>query len=117
MSWREAVPATPRARMTPTRRARVLAKHDDCCAFPGCASRLGLEIDHTIALKLGGKDDDSNLAPLCRDHHKKKTRLDAKLIAKMRRRQKAGEVRVGVKIRARPFPKGPKRAWPTRSFG
>lgn len=74
--------------MTPARRARVLKRFDGQCAYPECAETLGLEIDHEIALELGGKDDDGNLRPLCPTHHKRKTALDLKLIAKMRRRKK-----------------------------
>jgi 5-methylcytosine-specific restriction endonuclease McrA len=74
--------------MTPARRARILARFDGHCAYPECAETAGLEIDHEIALELGGKDNDANCRPYCGPHHKRKTALDMKLIAKMRRRQK-----------------------------
>lgn len=85
---REPVEATPRKAMTPARRARVLARFDGKCSYPGCEIATGLEIDHVIALDLAGKDEDDNLAPLCEVHHAQKTRLDAKLIAKSRRLRK-----------------------------
>lgn len=81
---REPVEIEPRA-MTPARRARILARHNGCCAYPECAETVGLELDHTIPLALGGRDADDNLRPLCGPHHKAKTALDVKLIAKAKR--------------------------------
>jgi 5-methylcytosine-specific restriction endonuclease McrA len=72
-------------RMTPARRERILARFGHCCAFPGCEVREGLEIDHAIALGLGGKDRDDNLEPLCGPHHRAKTARDLKMIAKAKR--------------------------------
>lgn len=88
---RTPVPATPRRAMTPARRARVISMFGHFCAYPDCQVQTGLEIDHVIALDLGGKDEDANLQPLCPAHHKAKTRLDHKLIAKMRRRQRKSD--------------------------
>ena len=81
----EPLDATPRLSMSPQRRARILARFNGCCAYPECRVETGLELDHQIALFLGGKDDDTNIIPLCRDHHAAKTRLDHKLMAKVRR--------------------------------
>jgi 5-methylcytosine-specific restriction endonuclease McrA len=80
----EPVVIEPRA-MTPKRRERILAKHNGCCAYPECTETVGLELDHTIPLALGGRDADENLRPLCGPHHKAKTALDVKLIAKAKR--------------------------------
>lgn len=85
---REPLDATKRKAMTPARRERVLKRFDGHCAYPECSETEGLEVDHAICLELGGKDEDSNLQPLCPKHHKQKTALDIKLIARMRRRQK-----------------------------
>lgn len=79
------VEATPRLSMTPARRAKVLAKSDGHCSYPECRSTDRLEIDHIIALFLGGKETDANLTALCYDHHKQKTARDARLSAKVRR--------------------------------
>jgi 5-methylcytosine-specific restriction endonuclease McrA len=97
---RDPAPATPRKSMHKSRRARVLEAQDGVCAYPGCLVAEGLEIDHRIALELGGKEDWSNLWGLCAPHHAQKTKLDAKLIAKARRIRKkdAGEGRVKKKI-------------------
>lgn len=84
---REDVVIEPRA-MTPARRARILAKHNHCCAYPECSEAVGLEIDHAIALALGGRDHEDNLEPLCPTHHRQKTARDVKLIAKAKRQAK-----------------------------
>lgn len=71
--------------MSSERRTRIIAKHGDCCAYPGCEVTVGLEVDHIICLALGGKDRDENLEPLCAAHHKAKTARDRKMIAKAKR--------------------------------
>lgn len=83
---REPVEIEPR-RMSSARRARIIERDGGCCTYPGCEVAVGLEIDHTIALELGGKDRDDNLKTLCAGHHKLKTRVDAGLIAQAKRRQ------------------------------
>lgn len=114
ISAREPVSATPRKAMTPARRARIIAKSDGHCAYPECDETAGLEIDHTIPLELGGKDEDDNLAALCGPHHKQKTALDLKLIAKARRRRAKdrGEFPASKsKIRSRGFAPGRNRSF------
>lgn len=108
---REPVNATVRKAMTPARRARILEAFGGCCSYPCCEVRSELQIDHTIALGLGGKDDDSNMAPLCGIHHKQKTRLDVKLIAKAKRivKRAAGEGKSKRPILSRGFCKQFKR--------
>lgn len=110
---REAVEATPRRAMTPARRAAVLQRYDGRCAR--CEAVQGLEIDHVVPLELGGPDELHNLQPLCEPHHKAKTRLDVKLIAKARRLRKADERRArkaskpGRKMQSRGFDKSRRR--------
>lgn len=103
----EPVPATPRKAMGQSRRARVLARFDGMCAYPGCEIRDSLQIDHTIPIALGGKEEDANLRPLCNYHHLQKTKLDVKMIAKAKRiiKRDAGEGRVKRKIPSRGFSK------------
>jgi 5-methylcytosine-specific restriction enzyme A len=72
--------------MHAARRARVLAR-DKHCRYPGCEVTDGLEVDHIIALELGGRDRDDNLQCLCGPHHRQKTAIDAGLIAKAKRRK------------------------------
>jgi hypothetical protein len=94
MTARAPLPPTPRKAMTPARRARIEALYEGC-ATVGCDNPGPYEIDHLICLELGGKDSDENLRPLCADCHKKKTRLDAKLIARARRRREKHAIRKG----------------------
>lgn len=105
------VVAEPR-RMTPARRQRILEAHGHCCAYPGCEITVGLEIDHVIALELGGKDADDNLEPLCGPHHKAKTARDINLIARAKRRKAKHEGSFPpskARLRSRGFDKT--RAW------
>ena len=82
---RPPVEPTKRLSVSPARRKRVLDAHNGQCYYPGCEETRGLEFEHVIALWMGGKDDDSNTAPMCREHHKAKTALDAKMRAKVKR--------------------------------
>lgn len=102
---REPFEADKRKAMTPARRRRILNRFDGCCSYPECEETEGLEIDHTIALALGGKDEDANLAPLCRAHHRQKTIRDQKFIAKAKRivRKNAPETRKPPRLKSRGF--------------
>lgn len=71
--------------LTPARRARIIARDGGHCRYPGCTTTDGLEVDHIVALGLGGRECDDNLETLCAVHHLQKTRQDARLIAKARR--------------------------------
>jgi 5-methylcytosine-specific restriction endonuclease McrA len=88
-------------KMTPARRARLLAKLGAVCRFPECSVSTGLELDHIVALDLGGRDADDNFQVLCGPHHAAKTKLDAKLIAKGRRIRKREN---GTRRERRPIP-------------
>lgn len=54
-------------------RARILAR-DPICTEPGCGEP-STEVDHRIAKRRGGSDDDANLRGMCRCHHSRKTAL------------------------------------------
>lgn len=41
--------------------------------------RAGEESDHIVALVRGGRDDETNLWRLCKEHHRAKTREDLNL--------------------------------------
>jgi len=46
---------------------------DGRCRFPGCSRRAGFtDLDHTRAWSHGGQTEASNLAALCRHHHRLK---------------------------------------------
>lgn len=94
MTAREPLPPTPRKAMTPARRARIEALYEGC-ATVGCDGSGPYEIDHFIALELGGKEADENLRPLCKPCHDRKTKLDRKLIAKASKRREKHAVRKG----------------------
>ena len=57
------------------RRARVLRDAPLC---PACLAEdrvtAAVEVDHVVPLARGGTDDYANLAPICVEHHKTKTR-------------------------------------------
>src|SRR5262245_10843758 len=65
------------------------------------SARAEYVYDHLIALELGGKDDPSNVRPLCVACNAIKTALDQKLIAKAKRL--AGETGKPGKRRPLPF--------------
>lgn len=113
---REPVEPTKRATFTPKEKAAILAKSDGHCAYPMCAVTVGLEIDHTIPIWLGGKHDISNASCLCGPHHKQKTKQDAAIRARVKRlhKREAGEKRPTT-IRSRGFAPG-KRTIPSRPF-
>jgi len=115
---RQPVELDPRKGMTPARRRRILAHHGGMCAYPDCFVCTDLEIDHVIALALGGKDSDENLEPLCRHHHGMKTRRDVKMIAKAKRliRKSSAETRKPSTLRGRPFQTGIKQKIASRPF-
>jgi 5-methylcytosine-specific restriction protein A len=68
------------------RRLRAAQLRDDpFCAWPDC-DRFAEQVDHVIALALGGaKWERANLQSLCRRHHEIKTANDS-VIARQRRR-------------------------------
>ena len=81
-----------RRRMSPERRARILAEYGGMCGI--CGRTIAddeCEIDHAIPLGLGGTDDDSNLQPVHLACHRTKTyggrltRGDVREIAKAKR--------------------------------
>ncbi|MCC3294740.1 HNH endonuclease [Arthrobacter sp. zg-Y411] len=63
-----------RRRKVPAGLARWLRARDGTCRFPGCRVSTGVtEIDHTKDWAKGGNTEHSNLAHLCRRHHRFKT--------------------------------------------
>ena len=68
-------------------RLRVLDAHDGICALTGRKIRPGDEwdLDHRVALANGGEHRESNLQPVLRAAHRKKTAADVAQKAKDRR--------------------------------
>jgi 5-methylcytosine-specific restriction protein A len=85
-------PAPPRVRL------RVLARGNYACAC--CGTPIGAkpwDLDHIVALKLGGRNVESNLQALLNEHHKSKTAAD--LAEKSRDYRKQSKHR-GIKKRS-----------------
>lgn len=62
-----------RSYRVPADLARWLRVRDVTCTFPGCGrSANGCDLDHTVAWADGGATSASNLAALCRNHHRLK---------------------------------------------
>ena len=59
----------------------VMRRSGGICETDGC-TRAGKEIDHVLAVALGGSNDPENLRLLCREHHAEKTAQDVARIAK-----------------------------------
>lgn len=68
----------------PRVRLRVFEKHKGRCGLTNRMIRPGdkWDLDHIVALALGGQHRESNLVPVLRDAHKIKTASDVKQKAK-----------------------------------
>ena len=91
MNWREPLPATKRGQMSRSRAAEILAEQDGKCLW--CDEPItegqSYQIDHRIAIELGGSNDRENLQALHdRPCHLRKTASDRRKIAKVHRLQK-----------------------------
>lgn len=56
------------------RRARVLERDGHACYVCG---RPAVEVDHLLPRTAGGGDELSNLAAICEDHHREKSKAEA----------------------------------------
>lgn len=96
---------TRRARSTSARRAIWERFNRTCQMCRQPTDERGFDLDHHIPLEIGGDDTDDNLRPLCRPCHRLKTKGDASVIAKAKRRENDHH---GATAR-QPWPKRPKR--------
>jgi len=75
-AWRPPEPDTPAdaaRRLPPEALARWIHVRDRACVFPPCrASSLAADIDHTVAVTVGGPTAGANLGALCRHDHRLK---------------------------------------------
>lgn len=69
---------------------RLLLKRHKPCAKCGRPWKQSHQLDHIVALALGGKDEESNYQVLCVDCHRAKTREDLREIWKARRVERLG---------------------------
>lgn len=120
--------APPRPSMSKARRLRIWERDKGVCYLCGEKVAAGerWDVEHKTAWGLAFDDTDENLAvahaerPEC---HPAKTKEDVPRIAKAKAQggetgQWARRQKNGSKMKSRPFPKGPKRAWPKgRGFG
>lgn len=68
------------SRKIPARFRRSLMKAADYqCSWKGCESAYGLEIDHIVPVREGGKTELSNLRVLCRHHNQYRNFFTEKL--------------------------------------
>lgn len=75
---------TDNARVPPRVRLRVLKAYDSRCYLSGREIRPGdaWELEHKVALILGGEHRESNLAPALAEFHKPKTAAEMKVKAR-----------------------------------
>lgn len=95
-----AIPARVKLRIYDAAKGRCVACTQTASAY---------DCDHVIPLILGGEHRESNLQLLCKPCHKRKTKLDVKLKAKVARvrSRHLGISRKGPKIPSRGFAKRP----------
>jgi len=93
------------------------------CQYPGCDASAH-EVDHIVPQGLGGKSSLCNAQLLCGTHHKQKTAIDVKVMAKADRAggrsgQYKRRKKNGPQIQSRGFQKipGHKHRWPKRRMG
>lgn len=82
---------TARKTISRTARARVFDKANGLCHL--CGGKINAadkwDVDHILALALGGKDDESNFAPAHKVCHVAKSRVDVGMIRKADRQRAA----------------------------
>ncbi len=81
----------PRIKLTPAERRAILYGQDCACGLcHGQVHPFGyFEVDHAVALGLGGEDGGDNLVAVHQTCHKAKTKTDVKAIAKADRAGKS----------------------------
>lgn len=86
----EWVGSTPDVKIPDRVRLRVFEAHGGICALTGIKIRPGdqWDLDHEIALANGGQHRESNLRPVLREAHRKKTAEDVRIKAKAARVRK-----------------------------
>ncbi len=106
---RESVEIHRRKSFSKKERARLFELYGGVCYLSG--AKIGpldeWEIEHVLALALGGTNDDENLRLALRDPHRDKTRRDVKAIGKVMRLEKKADpfTRKPSKMQSRGFDK------------
>lgn len=108
-STSEWIGKTPDQQVPPRVRLRVLEAYDRKCYLTGLPIHPGdrWELEHKVALILGGEHREKNLAPALVGPHKRKTALEMKVKAKIADVAKAayGIKAPKQKIASRGFPR------------
>lgn len=102
----ERIEKTPRKGFTPKQRREVYEAAEGRCSACENALTSGFQIDHVIALALGGAHEPGNWVAICVDCHKRKSAGDVKRIAKVNRiTKRETEGQPVSQIRSRGFDK------------
>lgn len=85
--WIGATPDTP---VPPRVRLRVFERHGGVCYLSGRKIRPGdvWDVEHVIAISLGGENRETNLRPALKDAHREKTAADMAVKSKVERIRK-----------------------------
>jgi 5-methylcytosine-specific restriction enzyme A len=107
---------TDDAAIPPRVRLRVFEAHRGICALTGRKIMPGddWDCDHEIALANGGEHRESNLRPVLREAHRKKTAADVKLKAKADRVRKK---HLGIETKKAVIPGSRSSKWKRRIDG
>ena len=109
---------TRRRPMSATRRARIFAAHEGVCHLCGFkidGTHERWEVEHIIALEMGGEDEDENCAPAHVACHQQKTKADLAAIAKAKRMEQRA---IGIRRTVRnPLPGSRGSPWKAKIGG
>lgn len=105
----EWIAKTPNSKVPPRVSLRILRAYDNRCYLSGREIRPGdvWELEHKVALILGGEHRETNLAPALAEFHKSKTAAEMKIKAKTDTLAKKhlGIAAEGPKLQGAPFRK------------
>lgn len=112
----EWIGATPDAAIPDRVRLRVFRDHGGRCAISGRKIGPGdaWDVDHEVPLALGGEHRESNLRPVLRTEHRKKTATNVAAKAKADR---AAKKNAGIGKTKRPMPGSRASKWRRRMDG
>ena len=107
----EWVGKTPDSKVPDRVRLRIFKAYEGCCYLSGRPIRPGeaWELEHKVALILGGEHRESNLAPALSEFHKPKTAAEMKIKAKT---DAIAKKHLGIKRPKQRIPSPPKSPTP-----
>ena len=107
---------TDDSKVPPRVRVRVFEAHNGRCYISGRVIRAGdrWDLDHILAIALGGKNRESNLAPVLSDSHRAKTKEDVKVKSKIAAIKKK---HLGLSKSKTPMPGGKSSKWKRKIGG